>query len=220
MLVGVPSEIKTHEYRVGLTPASVREYVQRGHQVLVQSGAGDGIGAADDVYRQAGASIANSAEEVFKKADMIVKVKEPQLDECAQLREGQILFTYLHLAPDPKQTAALIKSGCTAVAYETVTDERGGPPLLVSMSEVVGRLAIEAAGVALKRPAGGRGLLIGGVPGVPAGRVVVIGGGVVGLHAARMAVGLGAEVPLLDRSLPRLREVDEIFAGRVRTLYS
>ena len=220
MLVGVPSEIKTHEYRVGLTPASVREYVQRGHKVLVQSGAGDGIGAADDVYRQAGADIAQSAAEVFKAADMIVKVKEPQLDECAQLREGQILFTYLHLAPDPKQTAALVKSGCTAVAYETVTDDRGGLPLLAPMSEVAGRLAIDAAGVALKRPAGGRGLLIGGVPGVPAGRVVVIGGGVVGVHAARMAVGLGAEVTVLDRSLPRLRELDELFAGRVRTLYS
>jgi alanine dehydrogenase len=220
MLVGVPSEIKTHEYRVGLTPASVREYVQRGHKVLVQSGAGDGIGAADDVYRQAGADIAQSAAEVFKAADMIVKVKEPQLDECAQLRDGQILFTYLHLAPDPKQTAALVKSGCTAVAYETVTDDRGGLPLLAPMSEVAGRLAIEAAGVALKRPAGGRGLLIGGVPGVPAGRVVVIGGGVVGVHAARMAVGLGAEVTVLDRSLPRLRELDELFAGRVRTLYS
>ena len=220
MLVGVPSEIKTHEYRVGLTPASVREYVQRGHKVLVQSGAGDGIGAADDVYRHAGADIAKSAVEVFKAADMIVKVKEPQLDECAQLREGQILFTYLHLAPDPQQTAALIKSGCTAVAYETVTDDRGGLPLLAPMSEVAGRLAIEAAGVALKRPAGGRGLLIGGVPGVPAGRVVVVGGGVVGVHAARMAVGLGAEVTILDRSLPRLRELDDLFAGRVRTLYS
>ncbi|MBS0246441.1 MAG: alanine dehydrogenase [Proteobacteria bacterium] len=220
MLVGVPSEIKTHEYRVGLTPASVREYVQRGHKVLVQSSAGDGIGASDDAYRQAGAEIAKSAAEVFKAADMIVKVKEPQLDECAMLREGQILFTYLHLAPDPKQTAALIKSGCTAVAYETVTDDRGGLPLLAPMSEVAGRLAIEAAGVALKRPAGGRGLLIGGVPGVPAGRVVVIGGGVVGLHAARMAVGLGAEVTILDRSLPRLRELDDLFAGRVRTLYS
>ena len=220
MLVGVPSEIKTHEYRVGLTPASVREYVQRGHKVLVQSGAGAGIGASDDMYRQAGADIAKTAADVFKSADMIVKVKEPQLEECAQLREGQILFTYLHLAPDPQQTAALVKSGCTAVAYETVTDEKGGLPLLAPMSEVAGRLAIEAAGVALKRPAGGRGLLIGGVPGVPAGRVVVIGGGVVGLHAARMAVGLGAEVTILDRSLPRLREIDDLFEGRVRTLYS
>ncbi|HWK95549.1 MAG TPA: alanine dehydrogenase [Pseudolabrys sp.] len=220
MLVGVPSEIKTHEYRVGLTPASVREYVQRGHEVLVQSGAGAGIGASDDTYRQAGADIAKTAAEVFKSADMVVKVKEPQLEECAQLREGQILFTYLHLAPDPQQTAALVKSGCTAVAYETVTDEKGGLPLLAPMSEVAGRLAIEAAGVALKRPAGGRGLLIGGVPGVPAGRVVVIGGGVVGLHAARMAVGLGAEVTILDRSLPRLREIDDLFEGRVRTLYS
>ena len=220
MLVGVPSEIKTHEYRVGLTPASVREYVQRGHKVLVQSGAGAGIGASDENYRQAGADIAKSAADIFKSADMVVKVKEPQLAECAQLREGQILFTYLHLAPDPEQTAALVKSGCTAVAYETVTDEKGGLPLLAPMSEVAGRLAIEAAGVALKRPAGGRGLLIGGVPGVPAGRVVVIGGGVVGLHAARMAVGLGAEVTILDRSLPRLREIDDLFAGRVRTLYS
>jgi alanine dehydrogenase len=220
VLVGVPSEIKTHEYRVGLTPASVREYVQRGHKVLVQSGAGAGIGAGDDLYRQAGADIAKAAADVFKSADMVVKVKEPQIEECAQLREGQILFTYLHLAPDPQQTAALIKSGCTAVAYETVTDEKGGLPLLAPMSEVAGRLAIEAAGVALKRPAGGRGLLIGGVPGVPAGRVVVIGGGVVGLHAARMAVGLGAEVTILDRSLPRLREIDDLFEGRVRTLYS
>lgn len=220
MLVGVPKEIKTHEYRVGLTPASVREYAQRGHKVLIESGAGAGIGASDDDYRRAGADIAKSAAEVFKAADMIVKVKEPQLQECEQLRDGQILFTYLHLAPDPEQTAALIKSGCTAVAYETVTDDKGGLPLLAPMSEVAGRLAIEAAGVALKRPAGGRGLLIGGVPGVPAGRVVVIGGGVVGLHAARMAVGLGAEVTILDRSLPRLREIDEMFMGRVRTLYS
>lgn len=220
MLVGVPREIKTHEYRVGLTPASVREYVQRGHKVLVQTGAGDGIGASDEVYRQAGADVARTAADVFKAADMIVKVKEPQLEECAQLREGQILFTYLHLAPDPKQTEALLKSRCTAIAYETVTDSKGGLPLLAPMSEVAGRLAVEAAGVALKRPSGGRGLLIGGVPGVPAGRVVVIGGGVVGLHAARMAVGLGAEVTILDRSLSRLRELDEMFAGRVRTLYS
>lgn len=220
MLVGVPREIKTHEYRVGLTPASVREYVQRGHKVLVQTGAGDGIGASDEVYRQAGADVARTAADVFKAADMIVKVKEPQLEECAQLREGQILFTYLHLAPDPKQTEALLKSRCTAIAYETVTDSKGGLPLLAPMSEVAGRLAVEAAGVALKRPSGGRGLLIGGIPGVPAGRVVVIGGGVVGLHAARMAVGLGAEVTVLDRSLSRLRELDEMFAGRVRTLYS
>jgi len=220
MLVGVPKEIKTHEYRVGLTPASVREYVQRGHKVLVQKGAGEGSGAGDEAYRQAGAGIAATAAEVFKTADMIVKVKEPQLEECGQLREGQLLFTYLHLAPDPKLTDALIKSLCTAVAYETVTDAKGGLPLLAPMSEVAGRLAIEAAGAALKRPAGGRGLLIGGVPGVPAGRVVVIGGGVVGLHAARMATGLGAEVTILDRSLLRLRELDEMFQGRVRTLYS
>ncbi len=220
MLVGVPKEIKTHEYRVGLTPTAVREYVQHGHKVLVQRGAGDGIDASDDVYRRAGAEIAKSAADVFKAADMIVKVKEPQLEECAQLREGQILFTYLHLAPDRKQTEALIKSRCTAVAYETVTDEKGGLPLLAPMSEVAGRLAIEAAGLALKRHAGGRGLLIGGVPGVSPARIVVIGGGVVGTHAARMAAGLGAEVTILDRSIPRLRELDELFKGRIRTRFS
>ena len=220
MLVGVPKEIKIHEYRVGMTPATVREYVQRGHQVLVQAGAGEGIGAADSLYKQAGADIAASAEDVFERADMIVKVKEPQLNECAMLREAQILFTYLHLAPDRAQTEALLNSRCTAVAYETVTDDRGGLPLLAPMSEIAGRLAIEAAGVSLRSPAGGRGLLIGGVPGLAPARIVIIGGGVVGLHAARMAVGLGAEVTILDRSLTRLRELDNMFLGRVRTLYS
>jgi alanine dehydrogenase len=220
MLVGVPKEIKTHEYRVGLTPAAVREYVAAGHQVLVETGAGAGIGADDDEYRRAGAEMAATAAEVFLAADMIVKVKEPQPGEWAQLRRGQILFTYLHLAPDPAQTAGLLASGCTAVAYETVVDRQGGLPLLAPMSEVAGRLSIEAAGAALKRFAGGRGLLLGGVPGVPGARVLILGGGVVGTHAARMAVGLGAEVTILDRSLPRLRQLDELFEGRVRTRFS
>jgi alanine dehydrogenase len=220
MRVGVPKEIKTHEYRVGLTPSSVREYVAAGHNVTVETGAGAGIGASDDVYRKAGARIADTAREVFASNEMIVKVKEPQPSEWIQLREDQILFTYLHLAPDPEQAKGLMTSGCTAVAYETVTDAHGGLPLLAPMSEVAGRLAIEAASTSLKRHAGGRGLLIGGVPGVPAARIVVIGGGVVGTHAARMAAGLGAEVTILDRSIPRLRELDELFEGRVRTRFS
>ncbi len=220
MRVGVPREIKTHEYRVGLTPASVREYVAAGHQVIVESGAGAGIGSDDEVYRAAGATIVATAAEVFATAEMIVKVKEPQPSEWVQLRPGQILFTYLHLAPDAAQTRGLLASGCTAVAYETVTDAHGGLPLLAPMSEVAGRLSIEAAGSALKRQAGGRGLLLGGVPGVPPARVVVIGGGVVGTHAARMALGLGAEVSIIDRSLPRLRQLDEIFEGHARTVFS
>ncbi|WP_404294964.1 alanine dehydrogenase (plasmid) [Microvirga sp. RSM25] len=220
MRVGVPKEIKTHEYRVGLTPGAVREYVAAGHSVLVESKAGAGIGAEDEAYRKAGAVVVETAAEIFAQADMVVKVKEPQPSEWVQLREEQILFTYLHLAPDPDQTKGLLASGCTAIAYETVTDAKGGLPLLAPMSEVAGRLSIEAAGAALKRSAGGRGLLLGGVPGVQPARVVVIGGGVVGTHAARMAVGLGAEVTVLDRSIPRLRELDEQFAGRVRTRFS
>jgi alanine dehydrogenase len=220
MRVGVPKEIKTHEYRVGLTPGAVREYVSAGHSVLVESKAGEGIGAGDEVYSKAGAIVVDTAAEVFATADMIVKVKEPQPVEWAQLREGQILYTYLHLAPDPEQAKGLMASGCTAIAYETVTDRHGGLPLLAPMSEVAGRLSIEAAGTALKRYNGGRGLLIGGVPGVQPARIVVIGGGVVGTHAARMAAGLGAEVSVLDRSLPRLRELDELFEGRVRTRFS
>jgi alanine dehydrogenase len=220
MRVGVPKEIKTHEYRVGLTPGAVREYVHAGHAVVVETGAGAGIGASDEVYRKAGANIAATAAEIFSTADMIVKVKEPQPGEWAQLRSGQILFTYLHLAADPEQAKGLIASGCTAIAYETVTDARGGLPLLAPMSEVAGRLSIEAAGGALQRHKGGRGLLLGGVPGVPPARVAVLGGGVVGTHAARMAVGLGAEVAVLDRSLPRLRELDELFEGRARTRFS
>lgn len=220
MRVGVPKEIKVQEHRVGLTPMAVREYVSQGHEVWVQAGAGAGIGADDAAYVAAGARIVPTAAEVFAAAEMIVKVKEPQPAEWKMLRKGQILFTYLHLAPDPGQAHGLLESGCTAIAYETVTDDRGGLPLLAPMSEVAGRLAIEAAAFSLRKPAGGKGLLLGGVPGVPAARVVVIGGGVVGTHAARMAVGLGAEVTVLDRSLPRLRQLDELFGGRVRTRYS
>ncbi len=220
MRVGVPKEVKVQEHRVGLTPNAVREYTTAGHQVLVQTRAGEGIGATDAAYVAAGARIAADAAEVFASADMIVKVKEPQPPELKLLRAGQILFTYLHLAPDPEQAHGLLESGCIAVAYETVTDERGGLPLLAPMSEVAGRLAIEAAAFSLRKPAGGKGLLLGGVPGVQPARVVVIGGGVVGTHAARMAVGLGAEVTVLDRSLPRLRQLDELFQGRLRTRYS
>jgi alanine dehydrogenase len=220
MRVGVPKEIKTHEYRVGLTPGAVREYVHAGHDVVIETKLGAGIGADDEVYRKAGAAVVDTAAEIFATCDMIVKVKEPQPVEWVKLREGQILFTYLHLAPDPEQAKGLLASGCTAVAYETVTDARGGLPLLAPMSEVAGRLSIEAAGEALKRHAGGRGLLIGGVPGVPPARVVVMGGGVVGTHAARIAAGFGAEVTVLDRSLLRLRELDELFQGRVRTRFS
>ncbi|RQP25916.1 alanine dehydrogenase [Piscinibacter terrae] len=220
MRVGVPKEIKVQEHRVGLTPMAVREYVANGHEVLVQTGAGLGIGADDAAYVTAGARIASTADEVFAGTEMIVKVKEPQPAEWKMLRRGQILFTYLHLAPDPEQAHGLLESGCTAVAYETVTDERGGLPLLAPMSEVAGRLAIEAAAFSLRKPAGGKGLLLGGVPGVTPARVVVIGGGVVGTHAARMAAGLGAEVTILDRSIPRLRQLDELFQGRARTRFS
>jgi alanine dehydrogenase len=220
MLVGVPKEIKVHEYRVGLTPGSVREMVAAGHAVLVERGAGTGIGMDDDAYIRAGARIADTAQQVFASADMIVKVKEPQPSEWGMLRPGQILFTYLHLAPDPEQARGLMESGCSAIAYETIVDQRGSLPLLAPMSEVAGRLSIEAAGAALRRHAGGSGILLGGVPGVCAARVVVIGGGVVGTHAARIAVGMGAEVTIIDASLPRLRQLDELFEGRVRTRLS
>lgn len=220
MRVGVPKEIKNHEYRVGLTPGAVREYVAHGHEVLVEAGAGSGIAADDAAYVAAGAVIVPTASEVFERAQMIVKVKEPQPGEWVQLRDDQILFTYLHLAPDPEQAKGLMDSGVTAVAYETVTDTAGGLPLLAPMSEVAGRLSIEAAGAALKAYNGGRGVLLGGVPGVAPARIVVLGGGVVGTHAARMAVGLGAEVTIVDRSIPRLRQLDELFHGRVRTRVS
>ncbi|MFD1326984.1 alanine dehydrogenase [Mycoplana ramosa] len=220
MRVGCPKEIKNHEYRVGLTPGAVREYVAHGHEVMVETKAGAGIGADDDAYRAAGARIVTTAKEIFEKADMVVKVKEPQPGEWAQLREGQILYAYLHLAPDPDQAAGLLKSGVTAVAYETVTDDRGGLPLLAPMSEVAGRLSIQAGATALQKANGGRGILLGGVPGVEPARVAILGGGVVGLHAAKMAAGLGADITILDRSIPRLRQLDDIFNGRVHTRYS
>jgi alanine dehydrogenase len=220
MLIGVPKEIKSGEARVGLTPGAVAEYVAHGHSVLVETNAGTGIGVDDAAYVAAGATIAKSAAEIFAAAEMIVKVKEPQKREWQQLRSGQILFTYLHLAADPAQARGLMASGATAIAYETVTDAEGGLPLLAPMSEVAGRLSIPAAATALLKPNGGRGVLLGGVPGVPAGRVLIIGGGVVGTQAARMAVGLGAEVTIIDLSLPRLRFLDELFSGRVRTRYS
>jgi len=220
MRIGVPKEVKIHEYRVGLTPAATREYTAHGHDVLVETGAGGGINASDDDYRQAGAQIAASAAEVFARADMIVKVKEPQASEWALLRPGQLLFAYLHLAADPAQAQGLLQSGCTAIAYETVRDALGGLPLLAPMSEVAGRLAIEAAGRTLQKQNGGRGVLLGGVPGVSPARVAILGGGGVGTHAARMAAGLGAELVILDKSLPRLRQLDELFEGRVKTRYS
>ncbi len=220
MLVGVPKEIKTLEFRVGLTPEAVREYVRHGHNVIVETGAGEGISKPDDIYVAAGATIVDSAVEVFARAEMIVKVKEPQPSEWAQLREGQLLFTYLHLAPDPEQAKGLMESGCSAIAYETVSAPDGSLPLLAPMSEVAGRLSIEAGAQALRANNGGRGTLMGGVPGVLPAKVVVLGGGVVGTQAARMAAGLGARVEMFDRSLPRIRQLDEMFHGRVTTRYS
>jgi alanine dehydrogenase len=220
MRIGIPKEIKNHEYRVGMTPSAVREAVHHGHEVLVQSGAGAGIGCDDADYSAAGARVALHAAEVFESAELIVKVKEPQSAECAMLHRGQMLFTYLHLAPDRAQAEGLMASGCTAIAYETITDDRGGLPLLAPMSEVAGRMSIQVGAVALQKANGGRGVLLGGVPGVAPGHVAVIGGGVVGTHAARMAAGLGAEVTILDKSLPRLRQIDEAFGGRIRTQYA
>lgn len=220
MLVGVPTEIKNHEYRVGLTPAGVRELASHGHQVLVQRGAGQAIGLSDADYEAAGAQLAEDAATVFARAEMIVKVKEPQPAECAMLRPGQVLFTYLHLAPDPAQATALLASGCTAIAYETVTDERGGLPLLAPMSEVAGRMSIQAGAHALQKAQGGSGILLGGVPGVAPGEVLVLGGGVVGINAARMALGLGARVTVLDRSLERLRQLDELYGPQLSTVFS
>ncbi|WP_308909712.1 alanine dehydrogenase [Pseudokordiimonas caeni] len=220
MLVGVPKEIKVREYRVGLTPASVREMIAHGHKVIVQKNAGYEIGFVDEMYVAAGAEIVETAKEVFDRADMIVKVKEPQAVECEMLREGQILYTYLHLAPDPEQTQGLIKSGCVAVAYETVTDKFGGLPLLAPMSEVAGRMSIQAGAHALEMKNGGRGLLLGGVPGVAPAKVTIIGGGVVGTNAARMAVGMGADVVILDRSIRRLQQLDDIFKGAAKTIVS
>lgn len=220
MHVGVPSEIKKNEHRVGLTPTAVREYVAHGHRVSVQAGAGTGAGFTDADYEKAGASIVADAATIFAAADMIVKVKEPQKVEWERLREDQILYTYLHLAPDPEQTRGLLASRCAAVAYETVTDARGGLPLLAPMSEVAGRIAVFSAAETLLKHNGGMGLLFCGVPGVAPARVLVLGGGVVGLNAARMAMGLGAEVVVLERSIPRMAYIDEVTGGRVITRYS
>src|SRR5690349_21660454 len=220
MRVGVPKEIKRNEYRVGLTPSAVREYVHNGHSVVVETKAGEGAGYLDDVYVKAGAEILPDAKSVFDTAEMIVKVKEPQQPEWEMLKPNQILFTYLHLAPDPAQTEGLLKSGAAAIAYETVTDDRGGLPLLAPMSEVAGRIAVFSAAETLLKHNGGMGLLLCGVPGVPPARVAVLGGGVVGMNAARMAVGLNAEVVVLERSIPRMRELDDMFLGRVLTRYS
>jgi alanine dehydrogenase len=220
MIIGVPKEVKNHEYRVGLTPAAANEFIQHGHTVLVETHAGEGIGFSDDDYELAGAQIIDTAKAIFSQAEMIIKVKEPQPFECEMLRPDQILYTYLHLAPDPVQTELLVKSKAICIAYETVTDNAGTLPLLAPMSEVAGRMAIQAGAHYLEKAQGGNGTLLGGVPGVAPGNVVIIGGGVVGTNAAKMAVGLGADVTILDRSLPRLRELDDIFNGRVRTVYS
>ena len=220
MLIGVPKEIKNHEYRIGLTPAGARELEAHGHQVVVQKDGGKSIGLTDEMYRKAGADNWDSAEEIFARCDMIIKVKEPQPNECAMLRPGQILYTYLHLAPDPDQTAALVKSGATCIAYETVTDRNGGLPLLAPMSEVAGRMSIQAGAHALEKAQGGSGVLLGGVPGVKPAEVMVIGGGVVGINAARMAMGMNAHVTILDRSLARLKELDELYGDRLTTIYS
>lgn len=220
MLVGVPKEIKNHEYRVGLTPAAVKEFVAHGHQVMVETNAGTAIGFTDELYQNAGAMIVDTAEQIFAEAEMIVKVKEPQPSECKQLRKGQTLYTYLHLAPDPVQTELLIASSATCIAYETVTDRNGGLPLLAPMSEVAGRMSVQAGAHYLEKAHGGSGTLLGGVPGVAPGKVLIIGGGVVGTQAAKMTLGLGADVTILDRSLPRLRQLDDIFNGQVKTVYS
>lgn len=220
MLVGVPKEVKNHEYRVGLVPSSVRELVHHGHKVMVETKAGEGIGFTDADYQTAGAEIAPDAKTVFAKAEMIVKVKEPQPAEYAQLREGQVLFTYLHLAPDLEQTRGLAKSGCIAIAYETVTNARGGLPLLSPMSEVAGRMSVQVGAHCLEKAQGGSGMLLGGVPGVAAARVVIIGGGVSGTNAARMAMGMEAHVTVIDRSLDRLYELDMQFGAMLNTIYS
>jgi alanine dehydrogenase len=220
MRIGCPKEIKIREYRVGLTPAAAREAVGHGHEVLVEAGAGVGSGFPDRDYAAVGAELVGTAEELFARAELIVKVKEPQPEERKRLRAGQVLFTYLHLAPDPEQTRDLLASGVTAIAYETVTDERGGLPLLAPMSEVAGKLAPQVGAWALQKANGGRGVLLGGGPGVAPGRVAVLGGGVVGTHAARVAAGMGAAVIVLDRSLARLRYLDDTFAGLFQTRYA
>lgn len=220
MRIGCPKEIKPQEFRVGLTPNAAHEAIVHGHEVLIETNAGTGSGFPDEDYIAAGAKIIGTAAEVFKAADMIVKVKEPQAGERKMLREGQLLFTYLHLAPDPDQTNDLLASGCTAIAYETVTDRDGGLPLLAPMSEVAGRLAPQVGAWTLQKANGGRGVLLGGVPGVSPAKVLVIGGGVVGTHAAKIAAGMGADVTVLDRSLPRLRYLDDVFGGSFKNSYA
>src|SRR5690349_4231261 len=220
MRIGVPREIKVHEYRVGMVPAGVRELTAAGHEVLIETGAGNGIGVDDAQFRAAGAVIAANAAEVFQRAEMVIKVKEPQPVECAMLRPGQVLFTYLHLAADPEQAKGLMKSGATAIAYETVTGPKGSLPLLTPMSEVAGRMSIQVGAASLQKAHGGFGILLGGVPGVPPARVVILGGGVSGTHAAEMAVGLRADVTVVDRSVDRLRELSSQFGAAIQTAYS
>lgn len=220
MLIGVPKEIKNHEYRVGMVPSSARELIENGHQVMIETNAGKGIGISDEAYQAVGAKIVNTAEEIFSEAELVVKVKEPQPAECKRLQKGQTLFTYLHLAPDPEQTELLLESGCTAIAYETVTDNMGGLPLLSPMSEVAGRMSIQAGAHCLEKAQNGSGVLLGGVPGVAAARVVVIGGGVVGTNAIRMAMGMEAYVTVLDKSLKRLKELDFQFGSKLNTIYA
>ncbi|HIA82503.1 MAG TPA: alanine dehydrogenase [Rhodospirillales bacterium] len=220
MRIGVPKEIKVHEYRVGLVPASVRELIHNGHDVIIEKDAGVGIGFEDADYAAIGAEILPAAADVFKTADMIIKVKEPQVTEISMLRPDQILFTYLHLAAEPDQTQGLVDSGCIGIAYETVTDDRGGLPLLAPMSEVAGRMSIQVGALCLEKEKGGKGILLGGVPGVPVAKVVVLGGGVVGTNAARMAMGLEASVTVIDKSLPRLNELDMQFGPTLNTIYA
>ena len=220
MLIGVPKEIKNHEYRVGMTPTSVKEAVRHGHQVWVQANAGAGIGATDMDYAAAGAKIVPTAEEIFAKADMIVKVKEPQAVERKMLRPGQILYTYLHLAPDPEQTKDLVNSGAVCIAYETVTSARGGLPLLAPMSQVAGRMSVQSGAHCLEKAQGGRGVLLGGVPGVAPAKVVILGGGVVGTNAAVVALGMGADVTILEKSTDRMEELVARFGTQIKTIYS
>jgi alanine dehydrogenase len=220
MRIGIPKEIKVHEYRVGLVPASVRELIHNGHEVVVETNAGAGVGFEDSDYAAIGAEILPTAADVFETAEMVVKVKEPQAAEISLLRQDQILFTYLHLAAEPDQTQGLVDSGCVAIAYETVTDDRGGLPLLAPMSEVAGRMSIQVGALCLEKEKGGMGILLGGVPGVPVAKVVVLGGGVVGTNAARMAMGLEASVTVIDKSLPRLNELDMQFGPTLNTIYA
>jgi alanine dehydrogenase len=220
MLIGLPKEIKNHEYRVGLTPLSVREFVRAGHKVVVEKNAGFGIGSSDADYKAAGAEIADTPKEIFAKADMIVKVKEPQAAERAMLRDGQILYTYLHLAPDPEQTKDLVKSGAICIAYETVTNARGGLPLLAPMSQVAGRMSVQSGAHCLEKRQGGRGMLLGGVPGVAPAKVVILGGGVVGTNAAAIALGMGADVTIIEKSNDRMEELTARFGLGLKTVAS